>query len=110
VIGAGAQAAAARRGRSTRRSSSRAWEFRSVFSREAMTAFSYSEERGTARIQPSRKTPQGKGLAIPCRAYSNRWTPVRKSESHLEDPRLLATRSIRSEFFFHTSSCRNPPL
>src|SRR5439155_5433335 len=78
VIGAGAQAAVARRGRATRRSSNRSGPC-SVGSNGGVLLF---RAIGTARVQPSRKTPQGP--CHPCGAYSNRCTPVRKSRSHLE--------------------------
>src|SRR5438046_1870939 len=109
--------AAASSGDRSRRSSRRrsSWSrdstlfkpFRSMLSREQWRRSPIQSDRhheGAALTQDAaRALPSLRSVLKPLYTGSQEQVPLR-------DPRLLATRSIRSEFFFHISSRRNPPL
>jgi len=109
ATGADSQATAARRGRSTQGPQAVLGNSVAVLSREALMAFSLLlESCHAARVQPSRRTPQGKGLAIRQSALGRRDTRLARACAAYEIL-VYSNEGHSQQNSSFTLKCRNAP-
>jgi len=109
ATGADSQATAARRGRSTQGPQAVLGNSVAVLSREALMAFSLLlESCHAARVQPSRRTPQGKGLAIRQSVLGRRDTRLARACAAYEIL-VYSNEGHSQQNSSFTLKCRNAP-